>query len=228
MVKKQSQAKPDTKLDTKLEAKLETKPETNPETTKDKILEAGLSILRDKGVSGTSMNDIIRESGISKGGVYHYFPSKDELLLGLCDYFFEKYISTSLTVIQSEADIAERSAIEMIDLLLQQQEAIIDQMNNDMKLFMDLYLEAMHNDDLKRVFNTQYKMVFEILCQLINEGKSQGDIRNDIETELLSAAMLAIFDGFGVAHQIIEGTEKYPEYSLKAARILIDGAKTTH
>ena len=193
---------------------------------KNKILDAGIEVLREQGVSSTSMNDIIRRSGISKGGVYHYFASKNDLLLDVCQHFFEQHVSKSLQVLAEATNPEHKTAIEMIDILFQQQEMLIEEMSSEMKLFRELYIEAIHNDDLKSLFNKQYAAIFNILKNLIDEGKKQGLIKADLESEMLAASLIAIFDGFGLAHQIIANTAAYPQYSLKAARLLIEGAKT--
>jgi AcrR family transcriptional regulator len=43
------------------------------------LLEAGARLFTEQGYEGVSMNDIARAAGISKGLLYHYFPSKHEL-----------------------------------------------------------------------------------------------------------------------------------------------------
>ena len=42
------------------------------------LLEAGAQLFTEKGYDAVSMNDIARAAGISKGLLYHYFPSKHE------------------------------------------------------------------------------------------------------------------------------------------------------
>lgn len=45
------------------------------------IIEAAIRVFIEKGYEGTSMDAIAKASGISKGGIYHHFASKDEVLL---------------------------------------------------------------------------------------------------------------------------------------------------
>lgn len=52
-------------------------------TLKKKILETAHLFFSEKGYDKTSVNDIIRKLGISKGAFYHYFNSKDEVLDGI-------------------------------------------------------------------------------------------------------------------------------------------------
>lgn len=51
--------------------------------TREHILAMALATFARKGYSETSMEDICRESGCSKGGLYHHFPTKEAVLLGV-------------------------------------------------------------------------------------------------------------------------------------------------
>ncbi|MCB9155503.1 MAG: TetR/AcrR family transcriptional regulator [Caldilineaceae bacterium] len=72
----------------------------DPESTRDKILDAALNIFAAKGYYDTRMDEIVDESGSSKGSIYFHFPNKERLFLALVDQF---------------ANLLERRVIESID-----------------------------------------------------------------------------------------------------------------
>lgn len=47
--------------------------------TKERVLAGAEEIFHRRGFSGTSINDLIRETGVKKGNLYHYFSSKEEM-----------------------------------------------------------------------------------------------------------------------------------------------------
>src|SRR5579859_2447063 len=49
------------------------------------ILAAAMACFARQGYHATSMDDVVRESGLSVGAIYSYFPSKEELFLALSD-----------------------------------------------------------------------------------------------------------------------------------------------
>lgn len=51
------------------------------ELTKQKIFKTALGLFREQGFTQTTMRDIAREAGLSLGAAYHYFPSKDALVM---------------------------------------------------------------------------------------------------------------------------------------------------
>ena len=50
---------------------------------KNSILEAALSVCRNKPLYEITMKDIIKESGVSQGGIYRYFSDLDDILIAL-------------------------------------------------------------------------------------------------------------------------------------------------
>jgi TetR/AcrR family transcriptional regulator, lmrAB and yxaGH operons repressor len=42
--------------------------------TREKLIEAAITLMRRSGLSGAGINEIVRESGAPKGSVYHFFP----------------------------------------------------------------------------------------------------------------------------------------------------------
>jgi AcrR family transcriptional regulator len=57
------------------------KQEERREQTKRILLEATEELIREQGCSQTTLNDIMKRSGLSKGAIFHYVSSKDELFV---------------------------------------------------------------------------------------------------------------------------------------------------
>ena len=66
-------------------------PKKNSRNTKSKIVDAAWRLFYEQGYDDTTVEDIIEESGTSKGSFYHYFAGKDALLSSLSYLFDEKY-----------------------------------------------------------------------------------------------------------------------------------------
>lgn len=56
---------------------------------RDRILNAAISEFAQKGFKNASTNEIVKEAGISKGLIFHYFKNKKQLYLFLYDYLME-------------------------------------------------------------------------------------------------------------------------------------------
>lgn len=66
-------------------------PVKNDRNTKGKIIVAAWKLFYEQGYDNTTVEEIIAESGTSKGSFYHYFEGKDSLLSSLSYLFDEKY-----------------------------------------------------------------------------------------------------------------------------------------
>jgi AcrR family transcriptional regulator len=65
------------------------------------IIEAAIKLYATKGFASTSIQEIVTESGISKGAFYLYFKSKDALLFAILEYYFET-IERNLKAFENE------------------------------------------------------------------------------------------------------------------------------
>lgn len=51
-----------------------------PEQTQERIIEASVKLFLEKGYEQTTIQDILDALNLSKGGLYHHFKSKEEIL----------------------------------------------------------------------------------------------------------------------------------------------------
>ena len=66
-------------------------PRKNSRNTRGRIISAAWKLFYEQGYEETTVEDIVFESGTSKGSFYHYFDGKDALLGTLAYVFDEKY-----------------------------------------------------------------------------------------------------------------------------------------
>src|SRR5205809_2378734 len=63
--------------------------------TKRKLLDAGVSLMRHRGFNATTVDDICAEAGVTKGGFFHYFKSKEEIAKAAVTRFRESKVTES-------------------------------------------------------------------------------------------------------------------------------------
>lgn len=61
-----------------------------PVTTRDKIIDAAMSIVRDQGVAKLTLDEAARCAGLSKGGVLYHFKTKDDLIRGVVEHLINR------------------------------------------------------------------------------------------------------------------------------------------
>ncbi|MDP9955475.1 AcrR family transcriptional regulator [Epilithonimonas hungarica] len=79
------------------------------ENTKQLIIEKTATVFNVKGYAGTSINDVMKATGLSKGCIYGNFENKDEIALGVFDHNFGK-----VTQHMKERILATENSIERL------------------------------------------------------------------------------------------------------------------
>ena len=64
--------------------------------TRDQILDAGARLIHLRGYHCTSLDDVLRESGVGKGNFYHHFKSKEDLGHAIIDRIVQGFIERTL------------------------------------------------------------------------------------------------------------------------------------
>lgn len=85
--------------------------------TKDKICDAAIQITVRDGLLAMTLDAVAKEAGISKGGVMYHFPSKDELVRGVLDYFSQKCETMLMRRVVDDPDPRLRWARCMLDCM---------------------------------------------------------------------------------------------------------------
>jgi AcrR family transcriptional regulator len=58
-------------------------------STRDRILEVAARLFQEQGFAATGISTILREADVNSGSLYHFFPSKDALLVGVLERYME-------------------------------------------------------------------------------------------------------------------------------------------
>ncbi len=88
--------------------------------TKDKICEAAILIASRDGLLTMTLENVAREAGITKGGVMYHFPSKDELVRGVIEYFSQQCETMLMRRVVDDPEPRMRWARCMLDCLFPQ------------------------------------------------------------------------------------------------------------
>lgn len=100
-----------------------TKVRKNLNTSRDALLTAAMQLFWERGYAETGMNDVVALSGVSAGSMYHFFKTKEDLILGVLDRLAEiMYPALLAPIWETERDPIER----IFGLLGRYRRAILD------------------------------------------------------------------------------------------------------
>lgn len=192
----------------------------NSDAPRQKIIDAAIAVLLDKGVAAARMNDFVDASGLSKGGVYHHFDSKEDLLIGVLNHFLEDKLSR----IQMEVD-AGKSAYRQLKALLHDQEELMAEMGQYNQLFLDFFTQAQFLPRFRELIQYQYNLFHTLLADLVRLGIQQKEFNEDTDVDAIAAGLRGVFDGIGIALMIAPEKINFPRYAIDSAMAMVNGIR---
>lgn len=147
----------------------------NSKNTKGKIITAAWKLFYEQGYDDTTIEEIIDESGTSKGSFYHYFEGKDALLSSLSCLFDDKYeeLKQQLTEDMNSFDtlvFLNRELFGMIDNGI------------DTDLLTKLFSTQLTTKGERHLMDNS-RVYFRLLKKIVSEGQKKGEL-----TEALTAS----------------------------------------
>ncbi len=170
------------------------------EKTKQKILQNALVLFAEKGFKGTSINDIAKAAGISKGLAYNYFKSKYDLMVSVLKLLEEEF---SFLL---EALNAEQDPFKKLNYMLS---AMIDMLQKDEKfwtLYMNFAFQSEVKTEAQKIMQNSLKMAFNVIENVFVEI----GIKNPKEESKILGAILD-----GISFHYIVDKENYPLNEVK-------------
>lgn len=173
--------------------------------TKNNILKEAFLLFVDKGLFDVSVNDIIKKAGIKKGGFYHYFKSKDELINQVIINYICPIMETPLDEFKENFNDTKRfsnakdklfyfyTAIPKRNIKKRINEDIIE---IDGRNFQFLVYEGTKKYKyIEEMQKKIYKNFCELLEQLIEEGKTEGIVSSFIDSKQWAETLNVLKDG---------------------------------
>lgn len=154
---------------------------------REKIMEHALKMFSERGYHRTRMTDIASGMGVSKGAIYEYFPSKEQLFIEAIRHHGEKRGRTVRGFLD-RGSLKSMSTAEFFDEMLEMR-------LGSPQLSFDLLRETDRNKELRKQFTGLVQEWGHGLVSLIDEVKGRGEIRADIDSQSLSRGILALRDG---------------------------------
>ena len=189
---------------------------------KEQIMSAALSVVVAKGYDQSRMDDIVEKSQLSKGAIYWYYKSKEEVYLSLVDYWFLQYSSGVVDTLQQQ-----ESASDQLKALFEFFIGQFDKNPTTFKLLVEFWRLAGLNPDFNAKLQQIYSDFLEYIIEIIKVGVANGEFKN-VEPRITALSILinieginwfTLFDKSGVeAHEYIDTISNFILNGLKKKR----------
>jgi len=144
-----------------------------------------------QGYHATSMDDVVRESGLSVGAIYSYFASKEELFLALSDDRSNQTLAYLNDLFRRPGPMAEktREAVDYFFRLLSDELIPLTRVN------VEFMTEAAKSPKVKARQELRCESVRQFMHWLLTEARREGEIRADVDIDAAAELILALNEG---------------------------------
>jgi len=165
--------------------------------TQQRILDAASTLIFARSYADVGVADICRHAGVKKGSFYHFYPSKQALMLAVMDAQFinmkEKIIDKAFA-----EDLPPLARLERFAELAYQ---LQKQINNETGfvlgcLFGNLANELSTQDEpIRGQIQETFSKLQKLFSNVLQAAQQRGELPMELDTEATGKAMLAYFEG---------------------------------
>jgi TetR/AcrR family transcriptional regulator, transcriptional repressor for nem operon len=163
--------------------------------TKAMIVDRSAALFNEQGYAGSSMSDIMRVTGLKKGGIYNHFESKDDLALQAFDY--------AIGQIQKryrQAWDSKEHSIERLQAIVDVFRIYIDNPEHPIiKGGCPLLNTAIESDDAHPILKERAQKAMdswrELFRKIIKKGIKKGEIKKSADADEIASILISTLEG---------------------------------
>ncbi|HLP88383.1 MAG TPA: TetR/AcrR family transcriptional regulator [Nostocaceae cyanobacterium] len=162
------------------------------EKTKTRILQQAAELFNQQGYAGSSISDIMRVTGLQKGGIYNHFKNKDELAIQAFEFAITQIEQKMKAVVKNQQNAIAR-LLALIDLF----SSFVD--NPTIKGGCPLLNTAVESDDnhptLREHAQQKMNSWLNLISRIINKGIKRGEIKSEINADEVATIIISTLEG---------------------------------
>ena len=175
--------------------------------TRTNILKTALLLFLEKGYKDVSYQDLVKKTGLSKGAMYHYFASKEDLLIAVFDMFSQASIQTA--TIEPEDLVTDYASFKKLyaDIKIGQLKDFKAFLEADLVSFnwVLFCLEAIAaNEKLRITISNLAKLELTFLEKCFLGLEKHGNLPKGKDPALLAECLYYLLEGAGLVMFLME------------------------
>ncbi|MCO7223351.1 TetR family transcriptional regulator [Pleionea sp. CnH1-48] len=163
------------------------------EQTRLLLLSTALEVMSQKGVSKTTLNDIAKAAGLTKGAIYWHFNNKAQLMDEVITHYSQQVDEESERVME-EQEHPIKKILAGVDYYFAQLEASDDLQ----RVYQLLYHKCEFTEEMSVLIErmkTDLQHAFELFSTPIEQAQSQGLIGSDTDKENVVRGLIILVNG---------------------------------
>jgi TetR/AcrR family transcriptional repressor of nem operon len=186
---------------------------------KEKVLESGMRLFWYKGYSSLGINEICKETGMTKGAFYNAFKSKENFLL----YCLAAYDIMNVNFLNTQLNNTKEKAINRISNFYTGMFNAEPTNNFSGCMINNIMSEiGSHNELISEVTDKLFRNILQAILPIIHEAQYEGDITSLIDAPSIAELLHTSFYGALTRSK----STKNPQIGIDTMTLLIKSLKT--
>jgi AcrR family transcriptional regulator len=198
------------------------------EERRNQILNAATVCLARKGYYETKMDDIVAESGLSKGTLYLYFKSKKEIFVALSECFTHTLDARIVANLEGKTTLIERMRA-MADAYVQTTRSnTTDASGNAVNithLTAEFWQQAVIDPEIKARFVEAYHFYTKMSEDLVRTAVASGEFR-EVDIPTITQIVMAVFDGLTLRWLLTPDEVDWPHAIDVLFEVFLNGVRS--
>ena len=186
---------------------------------KEQIIKAEITAFARTGLKGTSMNDIVRESGLSKGAIYWYYKSKDELISDLLKEFFDPEEIKKVGEV-----LATGTALERLEKFIGYTIEEMNKMQRFRPVLQELFVIASRDQKIRKMAKRDFRVGVALLQSVIEYGVKSKEFRK-VDPNMVAIAIFEIIEGTALFWSLDLMDVDFEKQMREGINLILDGIK---
>jgi AcrR family transcriptional regulator len=157
---------------------------------KERLLRVATRLFARNGFEGTSVQDIVDAAGVTKGAMYHYYGSKDDLLYEVYHQLLTMQTTRLNDIVKGSGTPEERLRAAAIDVVV----SSLDNLDDMIVFFRSLHMLPEDRQTQVRAERRAYQDQFKAL---VDEGVADGTFRTDVAADIIVHYYLSAVNQLG-------------------------------
>ena len=164
---------------------------TKAEKTKQMILETAAPLFNEKGIAGTSIDDVLRVTNVAKGCLYSHFENKESLSFAMVDHLLQKTTVNTLEKLGKEKS-AKMKLYAFMDIYKNPLNTVIE----GGCVILNFAIESDDtNPAIKQKIKTIIQKSIQLIMQIVNKGIADKEFSKAFNAEEFALKMFALIEG---------------------------------
>lgn len=194
-------------------------PQVRGEETRARILDAAEKCIARQGYTATSVEDICRAAGVTKGGFYHHFSSKQALFVELLEGWLSR-LDVRLEAVGAEAATVPERLLRMGELGGE----VFQQRRGQLQILFEFWEQAAHDPTVWEAATAPLRRYQESLAAVIEAGIAEGTLQR-VDARSAGQAIVSLAMGLMLQGLLDPAGSDWGQVVRESVRMLVDGLR---